>query len=153
MRAFMSQLYQIVYTSRSNFSGSPPELEVQIRRILASARKNNREAALSGAMAFNEGWFAQVLEGSMSDLARIFGRIRSDSRHCELKILRQVATKERLFPTWSMAYADAPDGQGRHPLAHFEFESALTQGSSPAAQKLLDALCRTVVAGDKLAKV
>jgi Sensors of blue-light using FAD len=141
----MSRLYRIVYCSSSNLAGSRSELEVQIRRILASSRKNNFEAAISGAMAFNEGWFAQVLEGSLDALAVTFGRIRSDPRHRDLRVLQQVAAQQRLFPTWSMAYADTPDGQARHPLAHFEFESALTNGSLPEAQKLLDALCRTVV--------
>src|SRR5476651_1861320 len=141
----MSNLYRIVYCSRSNLNGSRAELEVQIRKILSAARKNNRLANLSGAMAFNDGWFAQVLEGSMDDLTRVFGQIRSDPRHRDLRILQQVATKERLFPTWSMAYVGTQDAQTRHPLAHFEFESALTNGALPEAQKLLDALCRTVL--------
>jgi hypothetical protein len=99
-------------------------------------------------MAFNQHGFAQVLEGSMDELARIFGRIRNDPRHRDLRVLQKTITKARLFPTWSMAYADASDGQGHHPLAHFEFESALTNGSSPEAQELLDGLCRIVAAGD-----
>jgi hypothetical protein len=153
MEEMMSKLYRIVYCSRSNLKGSRAEIEVQIRNILAAARNNNREAAVTGAMAFNESWFAQILEGPKDDVARIFGRLRNDNRHRDLRVLQQGATKARLFPTWSMAYADTPDGQGRHPLAHFEFESALTKGSQPEAQKLLDALCQVVTAGDKFAKV
>jgi hypothetical protein len=149
----MSRLYRIVYCSRSNLKGSRAEIEMQIRNILATARHNNREAAVTGAMAFNESWFAQILEGEKDDVARIYSHIRIDPRHRDLRVLQQGATKARLFPTWSMAYADTPDSLGRHPLAHFEFESALTKGSQPEAQKLLDALCQVVAAGDKFVKV
>ena len=41
-----------------------------------------------------------------------------------------------------MAYVETPVGDGRHPLAHFSFEAALTQGAAPAADQLLLALQR-----------
>jgi hypothetical protein len=141
----MSSLYRLIYCSRSTLTGSPPELEAEVRRILATARENNRAAGVTGAMAFNDDWFAQVLEGSKSDVVRIFGKISRDPRHCDLGILQQTAAATRLFPTWSMAYAETLDHQGRHPLAHFQFEPALNNGAQPEAQKLLAVLRRTVV--------
>jgi hypothetical protein len=84
-------------------------------------------------------------------LGPIFARIRNDSRHRDLKVLQQTKATQRLFPIWSMAYADTPDHHGRR-LAHFAFESALTDGALPDAHQMLDTLCRTVMAGSKAAQ-
>lgn len=139
-----AELVRIVYCSRGTLAGSRADIEVQIRRILASARRNNQAAQLTGAMAFNTHWFAQVLEGATADLAPIFERIRRDPRHCNLRILEQTRATQRLFPHWSMAYADSPDDLRQHPLAHFSFEAALTTGAAPQARKMLDALQRFI---------
>jgi hypothetical protein len=130
-------IHRIVYVSRSRLTGSAADQERQTRRILASARTNNRRAHVTGALSFNEGFFAQALEGSIHDLSPIFERIRGDSRHSNLKLLEHVQVERRLFPTWSMAYVNTPTGQERHPLAHFSFESALTDGAAPETEQLL----------------
>jgi hypothetical protein len=145
----MSQLIRITYCSRSNLAGSRAEVEVQLRRILAAARHNNREARLTGALTFNENCFAQVIEGPAKELERIFQRIRRDPRHCDVTVLERRETGSRSFPTWSMAYVAAPDSDGRHPLAHFSFEPALTQGAGFEAAKLLDHLRRLVSESDE----
>jgi hypothetical protein len=140
----MGNLHRIVYLSRSLLTGSPADLETKVRRILATARINNRKHRLTGALAFNEHGFGQVLEGSPDDLALIFGRIRQDPRHCDVKILVQAPAEKRLFPSWSMAFAKGSAGQNDHPLAHFAFEAALTDGATPEAETLLGALLKVV---------
>lgn len=135
----------IIYCSRSRLVGTAAELEAQTRQILASARVNNKKAHVTGAMTFNEIGFAQVLEGVTSDVMPIFERIRRDTRHCDLKILSRTSPAHRMFPYWSMAYVGTPHGHGRHPLAHFAFEAALTDGALPQAEQLLDCLRQIVV--------
>ena len=146
----MNKLCRIVYCSRSLLKGSRSDIEAQIRQILATARTRNPAANLTGAMSFNESYFAQVLEGADDDLVPLYEKIRRDPRHTDLKILARELPTHRLFPAWSMAYVDTPSGQGRHPLAHFSFEAALTNGAAPEAQFLLDALRRVVVTKTKL---
>jgi len=146
----VSRLVRIVYCSRSLLKGSRSDIEAQIRRILATARTRNRETGLTGAMTFNESCFAQVLEGAEDDLAPLYQKIRRDPRHTDVKTLVQDNPPQRLFPSWSMAYVDSPSGHGRHPLAHFSFEAALTHGAAPEAQLLLNALRQVVVAKTKL---
>jgi hypothetical protein len=142
----MPKLYRIAYCSRSCLTGTHPEIEVQIRRILATARVSNQKHDLTGALTFNQSYFAQILEGAPDDLARLVERIRHDPRHSHFHVLegREIAT--RAFPRWSMAYVAKSDGTMGHPLAHFQFEAALTNGATPEAKKLLTAL-RRVVAG------
>ena len=141
----MNERCMIIYCSRSCLKGTTAELEAQTRRILASARVNNKKAHVTGAMTFNEIGFAQVLEGATSDAMPIFERIRRDARHCDLKVLSQTNPTSRVFPYWSMAYVGTPHGHGRHPLAHFAFEAALTDGASPQAEQLLSCLRQIVV--------
>jgi hypothetical protein len=51
-----------------------------------------------------EGRFMQVLEGTERDVKEIFAKIKQDSRHHSLIILKQASTKERNFGTWSMGF-------------------------------------------------
>jgi hypothetical protein len=51
-----------------------------------------------------EGRFMQVLEGTERDVKEIFAKIKQDSRHHSLVILKQASTKERNFGTWSMGF-------------------------------------------------
>jgi hypothetical protein len=136
----------IIYCSRSYLKGTAPELEAQTRRILATARVSNKKAHVTGALAFNEIGFAQVLEGVDSDVMPIFERIRRDPRHGDLRVLSRMQSARRVFPYWSMAYVGTPHGHGRHPLAHFEFEAALTNGALPQATQLLECPRQIVVA-------
>jgi hypothetical protein len=81
-----------------------------------------------------------VLEGYADDLRPIFDRIRRDRRHSDIKVLASTEPARRLFSHWSMAYVDSPLDDGRHPLAHFAFEAALTNGAEPEAMQLLNAM-------------
>ncbi len=146
----MSKLCRIVYCSRSKLTGSRADIEVRVRQILATARLKNRANDVTGALAFTDSCFAQVLEGALDELGPVIARIRADPRHTDLKILEYCSPESRLFPNWSMAYVDTPEGDGRHPLAHFSFEKALTDGASAEAARVLEALSRVVIAKSRL---
>jgi hypothetical protein len=141
----VSKLYRIAYCSRSCLTGPPEEIEVQIRRILATARVSNRKYHLTGALTFNQSYFAQVLEGAADDLAPLMDHIKRDTRHSHFRVLERREIVTRAFPLWSMAFVARADGTMGHPLAHFEFEAALTDGATPEAEQLLTALRRVVV--------
>jgi hypothetical protein len=44
-----------------------------------------------------------------------------------------------------MAYVGTPHAHSRHPLAHFAFEAALTDGALPQAEQLLSCLREIVM--------
>jgi hypothetical protein len=85
-----------------------------------------------------------VLEGAADDLAPLIRHIQRDARHSHFRVLERREIVARSFPSWSMAYVAKSDGTMGHPLAHFEFEAALTDGATPEAKKLLSALRRVV---------
>jgi hypothetical protein len=97
-------LYRLVYFSRNLIPGNPAEISAEIDSILASARRNNAPLGITGALIFNSGVFAQVLEGARHNIERIFENIQLDKRHADSHVLAFEETPERRFPSWSMAF-------------------------------------------------
>ncbi len=69
------------------------------------SRRNNARDGLTGALAVNEGWFLQVVEGSATALDRLLRRLAEDPRHTDLEVLSRRPVSGRLFPDWSMVAA------------------------------------------------
>ncbi|MGN8056152.1 BLUF domain-containing protein [Pedobacter sp. 22163] len=51
-----------------------------------------------------EGRFMQVLEGSESNVKKLFEKIAKDERHQGVLVLRESFLKERNFPDWTMGF-------------------------------------------------
>ena len=97
-------LQRIVYYSKNLITGTDETIAASVREILEAARANNAQAGVTGALIFNSGCFAQVLEGSREKLAEIFERIQCDPRHTEVQVLEYAPISQRAFPNWSMAF-------------------------------------------------
>ena len=97
-------IFTIVYRSAPVFTGSVTQYLAEVDRILATARRCNTGASVTGAMLFNEDWFVQLLEGEKDAVRATFERIAADPRHDEVEILFEGSTAERRFPEWSMAF-------------------------------------------------
>jgi hypothetical protein len=105
------QLYRLVYCSRNRIRGSAAHVAAELHTILESARVNNARLGVTGALIFNAGNFAQVLEGPPSEVGKIFEKIQRDLRHSEVTVVQSGPAVERQFPDWSMAFAgdSSPD--------------------------------------------
>ncbi len=99
-----SPLYRLVYLSQNRIEGSERALRHAIDNILAASRRNNGTAGITGALMFNSGRFAQVLEGPHDAVQETFERIQCDMRHTGVVILAFEKAVERRFSTWAMAY-------------------------------------------------
>ncbi|MEE7457241.1 blue light sensor protein [Methylorubrum populi] len=100
-------LCRLVYYSRNRVAGAPTAMDETIRGILAVSRVNNARVGVTGALMFNAGCFAQVLEGPSEAVETTFERIQQDERHGEVSLLALEPVEERLFTDWSMAYVGA----------------------------------------------
>ena len=89
---------------------SPGVDDAAIEAILAVARRNNRHRDLTGMLLFNGKRFLQHLEGSPSDLERIYDNIRVDPRHRALVELGRQMVPQRTFSGWQMAFHRASNG-------------------------------------------
>lgn len=99
-----TSLYRIVYCSRNLIAGTDAQQDQVLAGILQTARTNNAQQNVTGALLYNSGHFAQVLEGSRDAIERIFERIQRDQRHDDVTVLEFTESAARDFPEWSMAH-------------------------------------------------
>ena len=100
----MSDIYRLVYTSRNLIPGTEDEQAAVVAQILETSQRNNGKVGVTGALLFNSGTFAQVLEGPRTAVEATFERIQRDPRHSDVSVLQCEAVDDRGFPTWSMAF-------------------------------------------------
>ncbi|MGI4732016.1 MAG: EAL domain-containing protein [Janthinobacterium lividum] len=129
-------LYRLVYYSRNAIFGVDEEVTASVDAILAASQRNNAAVGVTGALMFTDGFFAQVLEGSMEAVETVFERIQLDDRHAEVQLLSFAPTDARVFPTWSMAFVGS-DERGRQKFGHYAassgFDFAAADGDTMVA--------------------
>ena len=90
---------QLVYVSRSVARiGSL----LEVSDILEEAMRNNPLNNITGALAFTETRFVQILEGSQSSLDVLLLKLMLDVRHTDMKVLVREQVTERAFSDWAM---------------------------------------------------
>ena len=97
-------LYQLVYYSSNRVSGDEAAFEAEVSAILEVSQRNNQAAGITGALLFNAGVFAQVLEGPLSAIEATFERIQQDERHSDVSLLALDPIAQRSFPNWAMGF-------------------------------------------------
>jgi hypothetical protein len=106
-------LQRLVYYSRNAIPGTEQGCRHEIEQILATSRRNNRAAGVTGALMFNTGCFAQILEGPLAAIEATFERIQRDRRHAEVLLLDLSPITARGFASWSMAFVGSSPEDAR----------------------------------------
>ncbi len=127
-------LEQILYISTLS-----PRETVDLSSILASARRNNRRAGITGLLMFNGKRFLQVLEGPADAVEHTFERIRRDPRHRAQVVLTRKQVQQREFGEWSMAFRD---GSQSSSADLYEDICALSAAAHPNLRAELQAFAR-----------
>lgn len=104
-----AQTYRLVYYSRNLLTGDDAEINADLNDILAKSRVNNARDNITGALMFNAGCFAQVLEGPLDVVEAAFERIQQDERHGEVSLLALEPIAARSFPNWAMGFVGMSD--------------------------------------------
>lgn len=97
-------LWRVIYTSRAAPRPPGQSEEAMIEAILATARRNNARNGLTGALIYQDGRFAQMLEGPPEALEELLARIARDPRHTDMEMLYTAEAESRVFAAWNMAY-------------------------------------------------
>ena len=134
----MSHIQKVVYCSRNLIEGDAATRDAEISQILETARKNNSQVNVTGALLFSTDHFAQVLEGPQQAVEAIFERIQHDSRHGDVTILESLTSEQRDFSEWSMAYV-SPEACALTPEVDAKLHGAMHKNSA-AGQDVLDLL-------------
>ncbi|WP_227369640.1 BLUF domain-containing protein [Halomonas sp. M20] len=125
-------LYRLVYMSRNNITDDD-KLQEEISDILDASQRNNRQAEVTGALMFNTGCFAQVLEGPHDKIQDTFERIQCDPRHSHVSVLAFDRIDARLFSDWDMAFV-GQNAQRIEQFARFNeksgFDAAVFDGDT-----------------------
>ncbi|MBC7924228.1 MAG: BLUF domain-containing protein [Bryobacteraceae bacterium] len=141
------QLYSIVYCSRNRMYGDSTEIKEELESILASSRKNNQLAGISGALLYNAGSFAQVLEGPLDAIGRVFEVIQRDSRHSEVTVIQSGPIEKRQFPEWSMAFTGSTSAEGT-PVASAAFDAVFAHADL-AGEQMLSTLQELIISNEE----
>ena len=131
-------LERLVYCSRARIDTASLQA---ISEILGVSQRNNARDGLTGALAINDGWFLQVLEGSTPAIDSLLRRLAGDPRHADVEVLSRRPVSGRLFADWSMI-ATRITPEIRPELRHLIDECRV------APEAAVDALLR-IVAGRK----
>ncbi len=98
-------LFRLIYYSRKTaVNPDDPRLRADLKEILETAKHNNMANGVTGALLFNQNYFAQVLEGDRKAVTETFCRIIKDPRHSDHVILEARPIKRRRFADWSMCF-------------------------------------------------
>lgn len=100
----MNDLYRLVYASKNLLVGGEAKIASAVTQILEASQRNNSKVDVTGALMFNNGAFAQVLEGPRQAVEETFERIQCDDRHGDVTVLQCGPTENRSFANWSMAF-------------------------------------------------
>lgn len=99
-------LLRLSYFSCNLLRGPHWRVAEQIDDLLTAARIRNAHLRITGALLFNDGCFAQILEGEAEDVNWLFDAIALDRRHCNVTLLQRAEATERAFPDWAMHYVE-----------------------------------------------
>lgn len=89
---------QVIYVSTPDQNLKISEVE----NIVEIARMNNMKHSITGFFCGNSKYFVQCIEGEKNDVNALFAKIKQDSRHHDIQLLREVEVAERSFGDWSM---------------------------------------------------
>src|ERR1700712_2395050 len=99
-------MFRLSYFSKNLIRRSANPRQSELRKIIMSARANNRILGISGGLMFNRDYFGQVLEGDRSSVTMLFCRIANDPRHCSIELVEAGPIEHRMFDRWSMGLAE-----------------------------------------------
>jgi Sensors of blue-light using FAD len=101
-------VFRLIYSSHSRIDTDKAPTE--LGEIFATARRNNRELGVTGALVVADDWFAQTLEGEESVVRKLYERIATDDRHEEVTLLQATNVEDRTFGRWAMARVSEDGG-------------------------------------------
>jgi hypothetical protein len=95
---------RLIYVSRSLIPKTNMDEHARsVTQILKSARDMNTGLGVTGMLLVQGPYFGQVLEGKVKALRKVMSRIKRDTRHSEVTVLREEPLQgSRVFGDWSM---------------------------------------------------
>ena len=96
-------IIRVAYFSRNRLDCFNAPMIDRVAEILAASIANNRRDEITGALLYDDKWFAQALEGGERAVTNTFERILRDQRHCDVTLVAMGPIVERRFAASPMA--------------------------------------------------
>ncbi len=98
-------LSRLIYISEPCLDRAHGSTIAQLASIMASSKRRNQAASVTGALIYDEASFLQILEGDRRVIWQTFSRIADDERHAGCLLVEMVDVAERSFGNWWMGLA------------------------------------------------
>ncbi|WP_037320227.1 BLUF domain-containing protein [Salegentibacter sp. Hel_I_6] len=108
----------LVYVSRQSHVISDKDL----KELLSTSRRNNREITITGILIYFQGSFIQYIEGKEENVDFLYSKIAKDQRHQSVTELDSGFNAERAFSDWSMAFKKLQNDEAASILGHQDLE-------------------------------
>ncbi len=128
-------LSRLIYVSENRIDPADGSTLRQLAAILEASRRNNAAKTITGALAFDGGWFLQVLEGERRAVWATFERIAGDERHGGTELIEMVEVADRFFGNWWMGLA-ARTGATAHLFRSYESRGVFSPAEMSGRQIL-----------------
>jgi hypothetical protein len=79
-------------------------LDDDVVEMAIQANVANRQSEITGCLWFGPRRFFQVLEGEQDRIDRLYRKIKLDTRHTDVRLLRYSALDKQQFARWSLAH-------------------------------------------------
>jgi hypothetical protein len=96
----MKSLISLIYASRSTEHFH----EHEIPDLLQQVRIANAKQEFTGMLLYICGSFVQVLEGHPQMVDAVYGKILTDKRHTQIRLIANESIPERAFEGWTMMH-------------------------------------------------
>jgi hypothetical protein len=123
-------MLSLLYVSASVLGAG--EVSRELTRIVDTSVSWNLRVGITGALVLAQCRFAQALEGPEEEVRELMARIRADSRHTSVRVIRTAFQSERRFPNWGMALLAAPE-----PFALLSHEASTAERPASAADRIM----------------
>ena len=94
------ELKRVIYVSeKTDFSNA------SLTNIYDVSQQKNQEESITGCLLIGSNSYLQVLEGPSQSVDKLYSKIYNDSRHKNVRNLKDRHIEERMFPSWSMKFS------------------------------------------------
>ncbi len=103
-------IYHLLYVSEETavFDG-----DKDLDQILSASREKNHRSQITGILIKNGKFFIQLLEGSRTEVERVYKHISKDPRHTKIRTLLDYQDSLRIFPDWAMGFVKGEKDEPR----------------------------------------
>lgn len=98
-------IFTIIYVSDSNVSPFGDLAIAELQNIERHAHFNNDLYDVRGFLFYYQNRFLQILQGEFDSIISVFGKIKDDPRHRNLRVVWFSNAEGHAFSKWSMLYS------------------------------------------------